>query len=101
LGLLAPQPAGLAGGLDGGLLDVGHGPFEFVGVACADGDEACCAEDAVSGGEVGFLLEDVVVLSELLGVVDLADPLTLCGVGDVFGLLLRMSRAAWSVRIGV
>jgi hypothetical protein len=74
--------------LDGCVLDVGNGTFQFVGVLCADGDQAGGSENAVGGGEVGFLLEDIVVLSALLGVLDLADPLTLGGVGDVLGLLL-------------
>src|SRR5680860_486741 len=62
LGLLPPEPPRLAGGLDGGLLDVGDCPFELVGVLGADGDEASGAEDAVAGGEVGLLLEDIAVL---------------------------------------
>ena len=42
----------------------------------------------MAGGEVGFLLEDVLVLRRLLGMLDLPDLLTLGGVGDVLGLLL-------------
>ena len=42
----------------------------------------------MAGGEVGLLLEDVLVLGGLLGVLDLADLLALGGVGDVLGLLL-------------
>ena len=46
------------------------------------------AQHAVAGGEVGLLLEDVLVLRRLLGVLDLADLLALGGIGDVLGLLL-------------
>ena len=46
------------------------------------------AKDAVSGGEVGFLLEHVVVLGGLGGVFDLADLRALGLVGDVLDLLL-------------
>ena len=67
LGLLAPEPPRLARGLDCGLLDVGDGAFEFVGVLGADGDEAGGAQDAVAGGEVGFLLEDVPERDEQTG----------------------------------
>src|SRR5699024_935709 len=53
-----------------------------------DGDQSGDAEDSVAGGEVGFLLEDVVVLGALGGVFDLADLGALGGIGDVFDLLL-------------
>jgi len=91
--LKTPEPAGPRAAafrrrLDSGLLDVGYGPFEFAGVLGADGDQSGGAEYAVAGGEVGFLLEHVVVLGGLLGVLDLTDPLPLSGVGDVLGLLL-------------
>src|SRR5690606_24886155 len=85
LGLLTPEAPGLTRGLDSGLFDVGDGALEVVGVLRTDGDEAGGAEDAVAGGEVGFLLEDVAVLGGLLGVLDLADALSLGGVGDVLG----------------
>ena len=42
----------------------------------------------MAGGEVGFLLEDVVVFGGLGGVFDLADLGALGLVGDVFDLLL-------------
>ena len=54
LGLLAPKPSGLARRLDRGLLDVGHGPFEFVGILCADADQAGGAEDAVASVRSAF-----------------------------------------------
>ncbi|MPN05342.1 hypothetical protein SDC9_152592 [bioreactor metagenome] len=59
-------------------------------VACGggDADETGVAEDAVACGEVGFLLEDVVVFGGLARVFDLSDLLTLRGVRDVLGLLL-------------
>src|SRR3546814_710419 len=53
--LLAPEPSGLTGCLDGCLLDVGDGSFEFVRVACADGDQPGDPEDPVPRGEVGLL----------------------------------------------
>jgi hypothetical protein len=83
------------------LLDVGDGSSEVVGVLGADGYEAGGTQDAVACGEVGFLLEDVAVLGGLLRVFDLSDPLSLGCIGNVLGLLIAMSRAAWSVRIGV
>lgn len=46
------------------------------------------AQDTVSGGEVGFLLEHIVELRGLGGVLDLPDPAALCGVGDVLDFLL-------------
>ncbi len=101
LGLLADEESGFAGGLDGGLFDGGDGDVEVVGGGGGDGDEAGVAEDAVACGELGFLLEDVVVFGGLAGVFDLPDLLALGGVGDVFGFFLRMSRAAWSERMGV
>jgi len=42
----------------------------------------------VAGGQVGFLLEHVLVLGVLRGVLDLPHPGTLSGVRDVFDLLL-------------
>lgn len=42
----------------------------------------------MAGGQVGLLLEDVVVLGGLLGVFDLPDPLALGSIRDVLGLLL-------------
>jgi len=70
------------------LLNVGDSAFQLVGVLSADGNESGGAQDTVSRGEVGFLLENVVVLGALLRVLDLPDPLALGGVGDVLGLLL-------------
>ncbi len=84
----APTASGLAGALDGGLLDVSDGSLQFVGVLSTDRDESGGAEDAVASGEIGLLLEHVVELGTLLCVFDLADPLALGGVGDVLGLLL-------------
>lgn len=55
----------------------------------------------MAGGEVGFLLEDVVVLGRLLGVLDLSDPLALAASEMYSVFVLRMSRAARSVRMGV
>lgn len=60
-GLLADEEPGLAGGLGRCLLDGGDGGVEFFDGWCGDGDEAGVAEDAVTGGEVGFLLEHGVV----------------------------------------
>ena len=66
--MLADEEPGLAGCLDRGLLDGCDGGVEFFDGGCGYGDEAGVAEDAVAGGEVGFLLEHVVVLGGLRGV---------------------------------
>lgn len=87
-GPVDPQSPRLAGGLDRGLFDVGNRAFQLIGVLGAGGDGPGGAEDAVAGGEVRFLLEDVVVLRGLSGVLDLTNPLTLGVVGDVLRLLL-------------
>lgn len=56
----------------------------------------------MAGGDVCFLqLEYVVVLGGPGGVFDLAEFRALGLVGDVLAFFLRMSRAAWSKRIGV
>jgi hypothetical protein len=47
--------------LDGCLLDVGDSAFQLVGALGADGNESSGAQDAVARGEVGFLMENVVV----------------------------------------
>ena len=86
--MLSDEEPGFAGGLDRGLLDCGHGCVEVFDGGCGDGDEAGVAEDAVSGGEVGFLLEHVVVFGGLGGVFDLADLCALGLVGDVLDFLL-------------
>ena len=76
--MLPDQQACFAGGLDGGLFDGGDGGVEVVAGGGGDGDEAGVAEDAVACGEVGFLLEDVVVFGGLAGVFDLPDFLGSC-----------------------
>lgn len=100
--MLADEEPGFAGRLDRGLLDCGDGCVELLDGGCGDGDEAGVAEDAVSGGEVGFLLEDVVVLGGL-GEASSIWPIfarwawsEMCST-----FFLRMSRAAASERIGV
>ena len=60
--MLADEEPGLAGCLDRGLLDSGNGGVEFLHGGCGYSDEAGVAQDAVPSGEVGFLLEHVVVL---------------------------------------
>lgn len=100
LGPLTPESPRFARGLDRGLLDVGDGALQLIGVLGADGDQAGGAEDTVTCGE-GFLVEDVVVLGALLGILDLANPLALGCVGVDSVFFFRMSLAAWSVRIGV
>ena len=80
LGLLTDEEPRLAGGLDGGLFDGGDCGVEAVDGGGGDADEAGVAEDAVACGEVGFLLEDVVVFGGLGGVFDLPDFLALRGV---------------------
>jgi len=59
--------------VDRGLLDGGDGGVEFFHGGCGEGDEAGVVQDAVDGGEVGFLLEHVVVFGGLGDVFDLAD----------------------------
>ena len=83
----ADEQPGLAGRLDGGLLDSGGSRLQVVFGGCGDGDESGVAADAAPTGEVSFLLEHIVVLGGLGGVVDLADLLALGLVGDVLGLL--------------
>lgn len=78
--LLANEEPCLAGRLDGGLFDGGDGDVEVVVGGGGDADEAGVAEDAVACGEVGFLLEDVVVFGGLARVFDLPDLLALRGV---------------------
>lgn len=87
-GLLADEEPGLARRLDGRLFDGGDRCVEFLDGGCGDGDDVGVAEDAMAGGEVGFLLEHVVVLGGLGGVLDLADLRALGLVGDVLDLLL-------------
>ena len=86
-GLLPPQAPGLAPGLDRGLLDGGDVVLKLVPVAGADRDEAGRAQHAVPGGELGLLGQDVVVLGDLGGVLDLAHAGALGRLGDVAGLL--------------
>jgi len=57
---LSGEESGFAVGLDGGLFEGGDVGVEVFDGFCGDGDEAGVAQDAVAGGEVGFLLEDVV-----------------------------------------
>ena len=73
-GPLAPEPTRFTRCLDGCLLNVGDSAFHFVGVLGADGNESGGAQDAVSRGEAGFLLENVVVLGALLRVDEGARP---------------------------
>src|SRR5690625_904937 len=87
LRLLANQHTGLAGGLDGGLLDRGDRRFQFLERVGRNGDQAGVAEHSMPGGEVCLLLEHVVVLGGLGSVFDLPDAGTLGGVADVLGLL--------------
>ena len=95
-GLLSDEEPGLAGGLDRGLLDGGDGGVEFFDGGCGDGDEAAVAQHAVAGGQVGFLMEHVVVLGGLGGVFARWAWSEMCST-----FFLRMSRAAASERIGV
>ena len=88
MGLLADEESCLAGGLNGGLFDGGDGGVEVVVGRGGDADEPGVAEDAVACGEVGLLLEDVVVFGGLARVFDLPDLLALRGIGDVLSLLL-------------
>lgn len=78
--------------MDRGLLGVGDSPFELGRVLSADSNEAGGAENAVTGREVGLLLENVAVLSRLLGVLDLTDPLALGRVRDALSQTASGSR---------
>lgn len=69
---------------------------------CSDGDEAGVAQDAVASGEVSSLLEDAVALGGLSGVFDSSDFGVLGFWSEMCStFFLRMSRAAWSERMGV
>lgn len=86
--MLSGEESGFAVGLDGGLFEGGDVGVEVFDRGGGDGDEAGVAQDAVAGGEVGFLLEDIVVLSRLGDVFDLSDFGALGLVGDVLDVLL-------------
>src|SRR5690625_5198226 len=88
LGLLADEEAGFAGGLDRGLFDRGDRGIELFDGGGGDGDQTGVAEHAVTGGEVGFLPEHVLVFGGLGGVLDLPDLRPLRLVRDVLDLLL-------------
>jgi hypothetical protein len=88
LSLLPPDPTGFARTLNRCLFDRGDGSLKLIGIGSTDGQESRCSQDAVPGGQVGLLLEDVLVFRRLLGVLDLADLLALGSVGDVLSLLL-------------
>ncbi len=94
LGLLADEAAGLAGGLDRGLLDRGDRGVELIDGRRGDGHEAGDAQDAVPGGQVRLLLEDVVQFGAGGGVFDLPDlaPGAWSLMSSVF--FFRRSRAA-------
>jgi hypothetical protein len=100
LGLLAPEPTRLTRCLDGCLLNAGDSAFQLLGVLGADGSESVVRRMRCPAVRFPFLLENVVVLGALLRVLDLPDPLAL-GASEMCSVFsLRMSRAAWSVRIG-
>ena len=86
--MLSGEESGFAVGLDGGLFEGGDVGVEVFDRGGGDGDEAGVAQDAVAGGEVGFLLEDIVVFGGLGGVFDLSDFGALGLVGDVLDFLL-------------
>src|SRR5690625_3202794 len=87
LRLLADQHAGLARGLNGGLLDRGDGRFQFLERVGRHRYQPGVAKHNMPGGQVRLLLEHVVVLGGLRGVFDLPDAGTLGGIRDVLGLL--------------
>ena len=86
--MLSGEDPGFGVGLDRGLFEGGDVGVEVFDGFCGDGDQAGVAQDAVAGGEIGFLLEDIVVLSRLGGVFDLSDFGALGLVGDVLDFLL-------------
>lgn len=71
--MLSCEESGFAVGLDGGLFEGGEVGVEVFDRGGGDGDEAGVAQHPVPGGQVGFLLENIVVLSRLGGVLDLSD----------------------------
>ena len=58
--------AGLARGPDSGLLDRGDGGIEIGDGGRGHREQACVAQDAVTGGQIRFLLQDVLVFDALL-----------------------------------
>lgn len=86
--MLADEAAGLAGGLDRGLLDCGDRGVQLIDGRRGDGHEAGDAQHSVPGRQVCFLLQHVVQLRGRGGVLDLPDLAPLRGVGDELGLLL-------------
>lgn len=67
---MADEPAGFTRGLDGGLFDGSDRCVQPFWSRCGDGDEAGHSEDAMAGGEVGLLLEDVAEFGGLLALHD-------------------------------
>ena len=66
----------------------GYRGFQLVHGRGGDADETGVAQYSVACGEVGFLLENVLVLGSEGGVLDLTDLRPLSGVADVLDLLL-------------
>lgn len=86
--MLSGEESGFAVGLDGGLFEGCDVGVEVFDRGDSDGAQAGVAQDAVAGGEAGFLLENIVVLSGLGGVLDLSDFGALGLVGDALDFLL-------------
>ncbi len=86
--MLSGEESGFAVGLDGGLFEGSDVDVEVFDGFYDDGDETGVAQDAVVGGEVSFLLEDVVVCGALGSIFDLSDFGALSLVGDVLDFLL-------------
>ena len=88
LRLLADEPARFAGSLNGGVLDGCDCGVELIDGGRGHAHETGGAQHPVTGSEVCFLLQHVVVLRGRAGILDLADATALVGVADEFGLLL-------------
>ena len=86
--MLSGEESSFAVGLDGSLFEGGDVGGEIFDRGGGDGDQAGVVQDAVVGSEVGFLLENVVVLSRLGGILDLSDLRALGLVGDMCECLL-------------
>ena len=86
--MLSGEESSFAVGLDGSLFEGGDVGGEIFDRGGGDGDQAGVVQDAVVGSEVGFLLENVVVLSRLGGILDLSDLHALGLVGDMCECLL-------------
>lgn len=100
--LLIDEESGLTRCLDRGLPNGRDSGVEFLDGGCGDGDEAGVAEDAVAGGEVGFFCWSTSWYSAVWEASSICPILASWAWSEMCStFFLRMSRAAWSERIGV